>query len=371
MPESDAPGQPATAATQRRAEPLVDWIKAVGSQLIVWHHLAFYGPMSDVVAPRARALFDTLYDDARLAVQAFLVVAGFLAARSMWPAQRAPDVVPGGGRRAWTAAVASRYRRLAGSLLIALALAVVAAALARWLGLPDAPAAPTPAQLLAHVFLLQDVLGIESLSAGIWYVAIDWQLYALLAAIVWAARHTGARAAWWTGGACAALTLLSLFWWNRQPALDVWALYFFGAYGLGIAAQRVSARAQRATGGIALAAIAATALWIEWRSRIAVAGATALLLAVLAARPQSLPLPRPVALLARISYEVFLVHYAALLAIGAIVHRFAAASLAANVAGLLAAWLLSLGLAVTVQRAVGSARLRWPIQRAAAGAEPS
>lgn len=370
MTARDIPGLPAAGAG-RREEPLVDWVKAVGSQLIVWHHLAFYGPMSDVVAPRARALFDLLYHDARLAVQAFLVTAGFLAARSIWSGRRAPDAPQGGGWQAWAVAVASRYRRLAGPLLVALALAVTAAALARWLGLPDAPAAPTLLQLLAHAFLLQDVLGMEALSAGVWYVAIDWQLYALFAAIVWAARRTGARAAWWAGGACAALTLLSLVWWNRWPALDVWALYFFGAYGLGIAAHLVSARPYRMAGSAALAAVAALALWLDWRSRIAVAAATALLLAAFAARPTPLPLPRLVAMLARISYEVFLVHYAVLLAIGAIVHRLAPAGFGANVAGLLAVWLLSIGLGAVVQRAVGSARSSWRVPRAATSTGPN
>jgi peptidoglycan/LPS O-acetylase OafA/YrhL len=369
MTSPEAPSE-STAATRQRAEPLVDWVKAIGSQLIVWHHLAFYGPMSDVVAPRARALFDGLYHDARLAVQAFFVAGGFLAARSMWRAQQSPDAPRGSAGWGWAVAAASRYRRLAGPLLFALALAVVAAALARRLSLPDAPAAPTATQLLAHVFLLQDVLGIEALSAGVWYVAIDWQLYAAFAAIVWTARAAGARAAWWAGGACAALTLLSLLWWNRRPTLDVWALYFFGAYGLGIAAQRIAVRSRRAAGMIALAAVTALALWVEWRSRIAVAGATALLLALLAARARPVPLPRPVAMLARVSYEVFLVHYAVLLAVGAVIHRLAPGSVAANVLGLFAVWLLSLALGAAVQRTVGSAQSLWPLPRAAASAGP-
>lgn len=370
MANPDAPSEPA-AATRQRAEPLVDWVKAVGSQLIVWHHLAFYGPMSDVVAPRARALFDVLYHDARLAVQAFLVTAGFLAARSLWPTQRSAGASRGGAWSGWAAAAASRYRRLAVPLLVALALAVAAAALARRLALPDAPAVPTATQLLAHAFLLQDVLGIEALSAGVWYVAIDWQLYAAFAAVVWVARAAGARAAWWAGSACAALTLLSLLWWNRWSALDISALYFFGAYGLGIAAQLVTVRSRRTAGIIALAALTALALWVEWRSRIAVAGATALLLAVLAARPQPVPLPRPVAMLARVSYEVFLVHYAVLLAVGAVVHRLAPVSITANVLGLFAVWLLSLGLGAAVRRTVGSVQSPWRIARAAATAGPS
>jgi peptidoglycan/LPS O-acetylase OafA/YrhL len=65
--------------------PLIDLGKALASQLIVWHHLAFYSPMRRVVDPLAPALFDWLADSARLAVQLFLVMAGFLAARSLMP----------------------------------------------------------------------------------------------------------------------------------------------------------------------------------------------------------------------------------------------------------------------------------------------
>jgi peptidoglycan/LPS O-acetylase OafA/YrhL len=117
--------------------------------------------------------------------------------------------------------------------------------------------------------------------------------------------------------------------------------------------------------------VALLALSVDWRSRIAVAGATALLLAVLANRTQPLPLPRPVALLARISYEVFLVHYAVLLVVGGIVLRLAPANVGANLAGLVAAWLLSIGLGAAVQRVVGLARSNLRMPRVAAGVEPN
>ena len=59
----------------------VDALKAVASQFIVLHHLAFYGPMSDVANDLAPALFSWLSQNARLAVQVFLVIGGFLAAQ--------------------------------------------------------------------------------------------------------------------------------------------------------------------------------------------------------------------------------------------------------------------------------------------------
>jgi peptidoglycan/LPS O-acetylase OafA/YrhL len=63
---------------------LLDVLKALGCVLIVAHHLAFYGPMSDVMMQVSPGLIEWLYDRARLAVQMFLVCGGFLTAASMW-----------------------------------------------------------------------------------------------------------------------------------------------------------------------------------------------------------------------------------------------------------------------------------------------
>jgi peptidoglycan/LPS O-acetylase OafA/YrhL len=62
---------------------LIDAFKAAGCLLIVLHHMAFYGPMSDVVAVAWPAVVNWLYDDGRLALQFFLVCAGFLTAGSL------------------------------------------------------------------------------------------------------------------------------------------------------------------------------------------------------------------------------------------------------------------------------------------------
>ena len=81
-----------TAATAVHADPenrpqfgLINVLKAGAAQLIVLHHLAFYGPMSDHVQPMWPALIDWLGDSARIAVQVFLVIGGFLAAKSLAP----------------------------------------------------------------------------------------------------------------------------------------------------------------------------------------------------------------------------------------------------------------------------------------------
>ena len=70
--------------------PAVDALKALACVLIVLHHLAFYGPMADVVRPLMPATIDFLDEYARMAVQIFLVVSGFLFASKFGPFGSAP-----------------------------------------------------------------------------------------------------------------------------------------------------------------------------------------------------------------------------------------------------------------------------------------
>jgi peptidoglycan/LPS O-acetylase OafA/YrhL len=58
----------------------IDALKGLAWTLIIWHHLAAYGPMSDVVQLAAPGVIGWLYHYARMAVQVFLVVGSFLFA---------------------------------------------------------------------------------------------------------------------------------------------------------------------------------------------------------------------------------------------------------------------------------------------------
>ena len=49
-------------ATPAQRLPALDALKGLCCMLIVWHHLAFYGPMSDVVHGRIPWLTGWLYD---------------------------------------------------------------------------------------------------------------------------------------------------------------------------------------------------------------------------------------------------------------------------------------------------------------------
>jgi len=339
------------AATEKRMPapslPLLNLVKVVAAQLILWHHFALYGPMSDVVNPLLSPVSDWLLEYGPLAVQAFLAIGGFLVARSFLEKSSAFGM-PELPRR-----LLQRYRRLIPLLASALLLAVVSAALARALIVhPTIPGPPTTLQVFAHLFLLQDIVGEDALSAGVWYVAIDFQLFALFALV----QSLSGR---YAIVVCAMLTTLSLFWLNRNPALDVWAPYFFGTYGLGVLACWVSGQARRSVWGALLGVLVIAALAIEWRSRIAVGGAMALILAATGGQLKiEMTARRVIEALAEQSYALFLVHYPVLLAVGAVVHRLWPFDTFANVGGLVTAWVCSLLLAWGLFQAVETRRAR-------------
>jgi peptidoglycan/LPS O-acetylase OafA/YrhL len=329
--------------------PLIDALKAAASQLVLMHHLAFYGPLAAALAGEFPELSQWLVEYARMAVQVFLVVGGFLAARSLAPQGVLLATQP-------FSLIGRRYLRLVPPFAVAISLAVVASALAdQWLDDPAIPERARLGQWLAHVALAQGVLGAESLSAGVWYVAIDFQLFALFAVLLWCGRGRFGAMALVSG-----LALASLFYFNRDPALDNWALYFFGAYGLGAAAWWASEPGRlRLWPGLILC-VGCAALVEDFRLRLLLALMVALLLAY--GRRQGWlyrwPRSRSSEFLGRVSYSVFLVHFPVLLLMNAL--------FAHNSDGDAAALLWWLAVSWAAAMAAGAAFHRW-IERPCAG----
>lgn len=365
---------------------LIDAIKAAGCLLIVLHHLAFYGPMSDVVAAAWPRVVNWLYDHGRLAVQFFLVCAGFLTAGSLarYPSLDLSEAL----KLTW-----QRYLRLAIPLLAALSFTVLVSEGVRP-GFEHASLSAPPdwGQALAHVALLQHVLDLEALSAGIWYVAIDLQLYAMaLACLVLLKAWPRAKAApasvtsadvrdwgdarrwalWWV------LVCASLWWWNLDADLDDLGVYFWGSYGVGLLAWEVRRQAAWVRAGAQarfwmmgglLLLVGSVAWWLEPRSRIAVAWGVAALL-VAAPEPwfggEAIGPSRwkaAVQWLSGVSYSVFLIHFGVSLAVNAAVTAYWPDALWANALGMLLALLLSLLLGGWLHRLVERPRAtvwRW------------
>jgi peptidoglycan/LPS O-acetylase OafA/YrhL len=324
---------------------LPDALKAAGCILIVLHHLAFYGPMSDVVMLAWPTLIGGFYDQGRLAVQVFLVCAGFLMAAALTP----PQLLGGSQamKMAW-----GRYMRLVIPLLAALSVTVLLTeylradhSVSHLSATPDWPTA------LAHLLLLQHVVGIEALSAGIWYVAIDFQLYCIalltmLGASKLVQRYPGlnldkVRGQLWLG-----LSLVSLIVWNLNEDLDDYGVYFFGSYGMGMLAYGARQSRIGLKGWWVLVALGLFVLWVDPRWRIATAWGCALLLA---AAPQylfsgemlSLRMRHAVQWLSGVSYSVFLIHYPVSLVVSAVVTAYWPEELTANAMGMAVSLLMS------------------------------
>lgn len=343
---------------------LIDITKVVASQIIVLHHLAIYSPMAEWLTRAWPRLMAALDAHGRLAVQPFLVIGGFLAAQSLL--QRSPALLAGPRWLPLCLAVWQRYRRLLPPLAMALVLVMLATGLVGhhlahldWLS-----PLPGPGVLLAHLLLLQDVLGIASLSAGAWYVAIDLQLFALLLLLArLAAREgSGPRLAG-LAAAVTLLTVLSLLLFSRQPDLDEWAIYFFSAYGLGVLAALV---ARHPPAWPWLATVLVLGLLDQWREpriRPLLAGLTALALLALAGRPWPQPGEHPgphpwrrlaglLRYLSDISYSVFVCHFAVIVLVSGLWAWRGGAGQAWAVAAAALVWALSLAVGALVHAVV-------------------
>jgi len=332
---------------------LINLLKAGAAQLIVLHHLAFYGPMADHVRPLLPEVIDWLGDQARIAVQVFLVIGGFLAARSLSPAGRP-------GLDGPLQAIWRRYAKLAPPFIAATLLAVVASTVAgEWMTHDSISAPATLTQLAAHALLVHGVLGFESLSAGAWYVAIDFQLYAVVVLTLWLTGQVSGhrRLPWLIPFVIVTGITLSLLHFNLDAEWDNWAPYFFGSYGLGLMAWWASDRSRK-PGAVTLLVVMAAlptmaALALDYRSRIALACAVAGML-FLFGRTRTVSSGRAWAAvngLARSSYSVFLVHFPICLVVNAAFTRFAPAEPEWQALGMVTAWAGSL--------AAGAAFHRW------------
>lgn len=325
---------------------LIDSLKALLSQLIVLHHLALYSPMAEVMAHAWPALIDQLIARGPLAVQSFLVMGGFLSAQALQRRAGAP-----------LGLVLQRYLRLAPPLVLALLL-VVGATLLAGPALADAEwVSPLPSLgvFLAHVFLLQDVLEIPSISAGAWYVAIDLQLFGLLAALAWLCQRSGRDLAASAAPAWVALaTGAGALVFNHRAQLDVWAIYFFPAYGLGVLTAWAAAHPRAHRWWLLGLALVVLDWLLAPRERPLWTLATAAALYGSTCLPSTTVqrgwLRSATERLSDLSYPVFVCHFAAIILASGLwtAWQLQGAGLAWGVMGM--AWLLSVGLALAVER---------------------
>ncbi len=307
-----------TAAKASARLPLIDALRAIAASTIAWHHFALYLCASS--ASVSFGMLDWLRDHGR-ATPIFFVVGGFVMAQSM-------------SRREWNLSqvgrfIAHRYCRLGLPYLAAIALAIAACDFARGT-LPDdlVGEPPTLPQLVAHLFFLQDILGYPSLSAGLWFVCVIFQLVLIYAAMLWL-RDAIAR---WLGRPTPdestavpmlvgwALAISSLFYFNVHLRFDIWPWYFFCHFFLGVMVHHgLRDRKSGLAFGLYVALVLA-ALVYEWRLRLATSLVTGLVLfaggklGIMKRWPSS----RAVQYLGRTSYSLFLIHFSVLVVVATV-----------------------------------------------------
>ena len=327
----------------------LDNIKGIACLLIVFHHLAFYGPMSDVANTVIPNTIDFLIHYARLAVAVFLCVGGFLTGLKL----SEPNYF---AKHSVQQVIWQKYLRLVIPYLGAIALAIAASFVASRLmqhhsisAMPDVP------QLLSHLFFLQNILGYESLSAGLWYVAIDFQLFAFCALVVFLVEKLSPAS--WSYRSTrlisliifSALTIASVIFFNRHDVYDVWFVFFFATYGLGFLAAYLARSQSHHVLILSVVAITIFSLYYQdFRDRLIIALLMAFLLfgSYQSSWSQSKLWNNPMKKVGEMSYSIFLVHFPVSLVISGIWARLYPSDPWLNVLGMGLSALLSLLLAI-------------------------
>ena len=337
---------------------LIDGLKALAAQTIVIHHLVSYGPMAEAAGQAAPGLVNWFMTYGRWAVQVFLVVAGYLTAQALCGQ---PHLLS----RPWSL-VAKRYVRLIWPFGLAVTLAVFSAEIARfWTDDDMLPASAGLVQYLSHWLLLHGVLGHESLSTGVWYVAIDFQLFLLTVLLLWSSRAL--RWSGWAPLLIGLLTLASLVWIRTWSDWDNWAPYFYNAYGVGLLVGWLTQRQSEALPWVRwmLLCVLAVLVW-QWlvtlNGRLVVIFVTGGLLWLASLPPlRGFAMPgsalqsvsgRLVHYLGATSFALFLVHFPVSMLINAVQDRFDWTSAQDGVMAMAIAWFLSMLLADAFYRSV-------------------
>jgi peptidoglycan/LPS O-acetylase OafA/YrhL len=325
----------------------LDALRAFASLLILWHHFALYPPLSQQAEPLLGPLVRWFGDYAR-ATQVFFVIGGYVMARSM-----------SGGTWNVTAIgkfLASRYCRLGIPYLAACVMAIAVSAWGRgWLPENVTGTAPTVGQGIAHLFFLQDILGYEHFSAGLWFVCINFQLgiiYAVTLLLRDSLPTLAGRVIDVPMSAGWLLSIISLFHFNGHAEWDSWALYFYPYFFMGIIVHHALQTRRSAVVFWIYHILIIAAMYHDWRWRLASALVVGLLLygAEKSGLSSRWPKSRWIARMGKVSYSFFLVHFPVLVLVAGAWARIGWTSPPAAIAGLLIAFIGSVALSFAFHR---------------------
>jgi peptidoglycan/LPS O-acetylase OafA/YrhL len=213
----------------KQASPLflIDLLKVFAALIIILHHLSSYGQIAEDARAFLPGVMNFLFEYGRYAVQIFLVMAGYLATQSLTRFANTKF-----SSQNLLRVIINRYLRLFAPYTAALVFTIFCAWIARfWVNDEFVGEQETLGQFLAHLFFLQGILGLDSISAGVWYVAIDWQLYSVLAILL--ISFSSYQALIWF---ISIIATCSLLYFNRYNQFEAYFIYFIGSYSLGVLA---------------------------------------------------------------------------------------------------------------------------------------
>lgn len=282
--------------------PTINILKAIACQIIVLHHIFNYGNISENLAANLGGIGDVFFNISRMAVQIFLVIGGYLATQNM--------LSPSNSKVNLKNTIINRYLRLTVPMIIALTLTIFISYISTIYGGTNFnPSIESIEQVIAHAFLLHSVFDFNSLSAGVWYVAIDFQLYILLGITVYFSNKNENK----IKAIIFLMGVASIFIWNLNSNLDVWAIYFIGSYSIGVLAYNYNKNSKIFYLSIIIFSIG---LLYEFRGRLLLAIATGLILASNIdkfAFTTIMCKSKFIKKISEVSYSIFLTHFSVII----------------------------------------------------------
>lgn len=288
--------------TMRHRTSFLDFFKAIATQGIVLHHLSSYGFIAQFSILALPSFRDGIYNYGRLLVQVFFVISGFLVANKLHK------------NTLVTEEIFKRYLRLVLPYLGAIFLIVCTSYLIKFnLSLTDLcykwdwlSNIRSPLQVFSHIFLAHDLLSQENLSTGVWYVAIDFQLFiiTMLLVLVYKAFNRSIMLK-----VLYLLIGISLF--CIPKSWDYVGIYFFYSYGIGILLYTLKYKKNISYEMIFITTMFALALFIDFRIRILISYIVALLIFIIIKYKFNSILfyNKLTIFLSKNSYSVFLTHF--------------------------------------------------------------
>jgi hypothetical protein len=354
----------------------LDALRGLGALGIACYHVHRYRPLEIPADHFLSNAIQTLVRHGWTSVQMFWVVAGFVAAYSLRKTAVGPASFGNFTLR--------RVLRLGIPYWTAiLAVAAVDILTRPYLYRPDQPLVDDPitlARLAANLGFLQDVLDLGNITAGTWFVCLDLQfgvLFAIMLAVAqMISRPRAAEPGHGNGSPLILLLvfvplgLLSLFWFNiASYDYSAWVIYYFhmplfGAMACWALERRIPRAVFWAYAAVMAAGIAYRCnLGLDYKKSLDVTVAlTVGVVIYLAGRRGHLSdwlRWRPLQYLGRISYSLYLTHYLTSWIVVSLGYYWTRDNVPAAVCWMIAAILVSIGVAGVFYRYVEAPSLRF------------